>query len=256
MLEKEYVKQIFAKNKEAYIQSATHANGDDLPLMVKWVQPDTAMIVLDIATGGGHVAKQLSGYVKHVTATDITEEMLINTSRHLQQYKNISFEVADAEALPFPDCQFDVVTCRIAAHHFPHPDRFIAEVYRVLKPDGLFLLIDNVAAEQNKLEQFINTLEKLRDYSHVRCLKVSEWKQLLQKQHFMIAKQRSRKKVLPYQEWVARTLNTRATRDKVSKFILDADKEIQYHYDINLRDNQIQSIAIDEWMVLCHKENS
>ncbi|MBM7598659.1 ubiquinone/menaquinone biosynthesis C-methylase UbiE [Virgibacillus halotolerans] len=253
MQEKEYVKQVFSKNKEAYVQSTTHANGDDLSLMVKWLQPDTTMNALDIATGGGHVAKRLANDVKEVTATDITEDMLTNTSRHLQQYKNISFEVADAEALPFQDRTFDIVTCRIAAHHFPHPDQFLSEVYRVLKPNGQFLFIDNVAADKKPLDQFINTLEKMRDYSHVRSLKISEWEQLLEKQHLTIEKQQSRKKVLPFESWVTRTLDTKAAHDKVSDFILRASKEILEYYDVKLQDDQIQSFAIDEWMVLCHK---
>lgn len=254
--EKKYVKQVFSKNREAYVQSSTHANGDDLSLMIKWLQPGMTMVALDIATGGGHVAKQLASHVKQVTATDITEEMLINTSRHLLQYKNISFETADAEALPYLDQTFDIVTCRIAAHHFPNPEKFVAEVSRVLKPNGQFLFIDNIAAEEKQLDVFINTLEKIRDYSHVRALKISEWKQLLERQHFTIGKQQSRKKKLSYNAWVKRTLDTKTARDKVSDFIFHASKEVSDYYEVKLQDNEIQSFAIDEWMVLCYKGNS
>lgn len=251
--EKEYVKQIFSKNKEAYVQSSTHAKGNDLTIMIDWLKPDASMIALDIATGGGHTAKKLAKHVKQVTATDITEDMLLNTKRHLQNHKNMIFEIADAENLPYQANTFDIITCRIAAHHFPHPELFIAEVHRVLKPNGQFLFIDNVASEKNVNDHFINTLEKMRDYSHVRALKISQWQQFLQKYSLIIIKQESRKKVLPYEEWLNRTLDTKETREKVSGFILDAPKEIQSYYQVRLHDYKIQSFVIDEWMVLCKK---
>ncbi|NEU31006.1 class I SAM-dependent methyltransferase [bacterium LRH843] len=66
-----------------------------------------------------------------------------------------------------------------AAHHFPNPARFIAEVARVLTPNGKFILIDNVVPDDKQLAAFINTFEKLRDDSHVRCLSMNEWLHLL-----------------------------------------------------------------------------
>ncbi|MGX4669169.1 class I SAM-dependent methyltransferase [Cerasibacillus sp. JNUCC 74] len=128
MDEKEKVRLAFAKNKQAYISSSTHRKKSDLKLIEAWLQPTTTMRLLNIATGGGHVAKHLSSSVAKVYATDLTKEMLENTKKHLQSFKNFEYLIADAEQLPFLDHSFELITCRIAAHHFPHPELFIPHV--------------------------------------------------------------------------------------------------------------------------------
>lgn len=94
MNEKDYVKQVFSKNMESYITSSTHSTISDLSLIIKWLQLKPNMKMLDIATGGGHVAKHLAKHVEHVIATDLTKEMLETTSIHLGSYKNISYAIA------------------------------------------------------------------------------------------------------------------------------------------------------------------
>ncbi|MGY0692326.1 class I SAM-dependent methyltransferase [Virgibacillus sp. FSP13] len=250
MKEKDYVKQIFSKNKEAYVSSSTHANGNDLTVMIEWLKPTSTMKALDIATGGGHVAKQLAKHINEIIATDLTKEMLENTAKHLQSQQNISYAVADAENLPFPDCMFDLITCRIAAHHFPNPEKFISEVKRVLKPNGQFLFIDNIAPEDNTLDQFNNTLEKMRDYSHVRSRSVSEWKEIFHDNDLSIMKEIIRKKTLPYNEWVRRTLDNQKKINDVTQYILNSSDVVRNYFQVKIENNDIQSFAIDEWMVL------
>ncbi|PAV29940.1 SAM-dependent methyltransferase [Virgibacillus profundi] len=254
MKEKDVVVEVFSKSKDKYVTSSTHSKGSDLPMLTKWLNPQLDMTVLDIATGGGHVAKQLSPSVKRVIATDITKAMLENTAAHLTNLTNIDYVVADAENLPFLDNSCDIVTCRIAAHHFPHPERFISEVQRVLNRDGKFLLIDNVVSENLPYGEFINTLEKMRDYSHVRSLRISEWKQLLNNYNLSVTNHQNRKKTLPYDEWINRTLDKEDDRKKVSRFILDATKDLQEYYQIEITGETIHSFTIDEWMVLCKKK--
>ncbi|WP_099158031.1 class I SAM-dependent methyltransferase [Virgibacillus ndiopensis] len=253
MKEKDHVKEVFSKNKEAYVSSSTHSSGVDLPLMIEWLNPETTMIALDIATGGGHVAKQLSGHVGNIIATDLTEEMLENTAQHLNSFNNISYKVADAENLPFDDNAFDIVTCRIAAHHFPNPEKFVSEVSRVLKSGGQFIFIDNIAPEDHALDKFNNTLEKMRDYSHVRSRTVSEWKNIFDEYGLKILKEETRKKTLPYREWVTRTLDNKNDRNKVEQFIMDASGDIKKYFQVKVEDGSIESFAIDEWMVLSWK---
>ncbi|AXI09023.1 class I SAM-dependent methyltransferase [Oceanobacillus zhaokaii] len=253
MNENQYVKQVFSKNKEAYVTSSTHAYGSDLSTLINWLHPNKDMIALDIATGGGHAGKKLAPNVKEVFATDITKEMLENTSTHLQLYPNINYVIADAESLPFLDNAFDIVTCRIAAHHFPNPDRFIDEVERVLKPNGKFLLIDNVGPLEPSADTFINSLEKKRDYSHVRSLKITEWEELLSNNRLTILNQEKRKKTLPYNEWVYRTLEAKSEIEEVKNYILSAAGEIKDYFQIKVLDGEIIEFTIDEWMVLCRK---
>jgi len=245
---KKKVQTQFAKNAQKYVESESHARGIDLPLMLEWLQPDSNWNVLDVATGGGHVAKNLSPYVHHVYATDLTKEMLAIAASHLKQERNIQFVVADAEALPFLDEAFDLVTCRIAAHHFPHPRNFIKEVARVLKPGGLFLFIDNVAPEDWEKALFLNTFEKLRDVSHARCLSISEWKQLADDVSFVVIKENRRKKTLNFPNWVDRTVNSKEQKERVEHFMFTAKEELRSYFKIT-RD----SFVLDEWMVLFKK---
>lgn len=250
MREKDDVKRVFSKNKEAYVTSSTHSSGSDLSLMINWLQPESTMKVLDIATGGGHVAKHLANHVEQVVATDITEEMLENTAKYLESHKNISYAIADAEDLPFEDTSFEIVTCRIAAHHFPNPELFISEVLRVLKPHGRFLLIDNIAPEDFKLDQFVNSLEKMRDYSHIRSRSILEWKKLFTNNSLSIIKEQARKKTLPYHEWVHRTLDDRQIIRNVSQLIFESDNATKNYFQVKIEEDRIKSFAIDEWMVM------
>lgn len=252
---KNLVKKIFGKNAEKYVTSKSHSQGTDLPLIVEWLEPDPNALVLDIATGGGHVAKTLAPHVATVFATDLTKEMLENTANHLRtQYPNIFYVLADAESLPFMDESFDIVTCRIAPHHFPNPDDFIREVSRVLKRDGKFILIDNIAPEDTKKGAFMNEVEKSRDISHVRCLSMSEWQKLLQSNALEEVQSRERKKKFIFPEWVKVTTKSQEQRDEVEKLLLNASEEIKEYFSIEIADGKVQSHQIDEWMVLCNKE--
>ncbi|MUK89503.1 methyltransferase domain-containing protein [Ornithinibacillus sp. L9] len=251
---KDEVIQSFSKNREAYVTSSTHSKGKDLSQLIEWIQPKPNMMVLDIATGGGHVAKSVSEHVHTVFATDITKQMLETASKYLTNYDNIHYIVADAENLPFLDHTFDIVTCRIAAHHFPNPAKFMQETARVLKLGGVFLFIDNVAPEKEKYDTFINQLEKMRDYSHVRSLRISEWMKLFHKHQFTVVKQEKKKKTLPYTEWINRTLDSQKDKENVKNFMLHEANDIHSYFHIESNEEDIQSFTIDEWMVLCQKK--
>ncbi|WP_226585527.1 class I SAM-dependent methyltransferase [Halobacillus litoralis] len=253
---KKVVQDVFSKSKESYVQSSTHKSQNDLDLILNWVEPRPDWKVLDIATGGGHVAKTLSPHVHRVFATDLTKEMLQNTSSHLEKYANIEYVIADAENLPFLDESFDAVTCRIAPHHFPSPLQFIQESYRVLKPGGKWLMIDNVAPEDPELDRFYNTFEKQRDPGHVRALKKSEWNEMLRSQGFTIQKQLSRKKTLPFQDWVTRTLFTVPEQKAVEERFKQASQEMKEYFSIKEENHQVHSFTIDELMVLVEKHSS
>lgn len=250
MDEKEKVRLVFAKNKQAYISSSTHRKKSDLKLIEAWLQPTTTMRLLDIATGGGHVAKHLSSSVAKVYATDLTKEMLENTKKHLQSFKNIEYLIADAEQLPFLDHSFELITCRIAAHHFPHPELFIQEVKRVLKPKGKFLLIDNIAPTSQIHRHFLHQLEKMRDESHVNYLTMSEWKSLFQRNGLSILKDKFQKKTLYVKEWSNRTLDTIEEKQQVASFLLRANKEITTYFQIKTKNKKPECFSIDEWFVL------
>ncbi|WP_126428596.1 class I SAM-dependent methyltransferase [Brevibacillus marinus] len=251
---KDKVKEQFSKNAEKYVTSVSHATGSDLAKLVEWLQPLPNWKVLDVATGGGHVAKTLSPHVEQIFSTDLTREMLAAARNHLSaSCRNVFYVVADAEALPFLDEVFDVVTCRIAAHHFPHPDQFVREVSRVLKPGGKFVLIDNIAPEDKRLDQFINTLEKLRDQSHGRCYSLAEWRQWFADSGLEIRNSEVRKKTYDFPVWVRRTTESEEQVQSVVEHIRGADPAALDYFAVEQAEGEIRSLQIDEWMVLAEK---
>jgi ubiquinone/menaquinone biosynthesis C-methylase UbiE len=252
---KEQVQAQFARTAEAYVSSKSHAQVNEA-LIEEWICPQPDWVALDVATGGGHVARVLSSRVNLVYATDITRPMLAAARKYLideQQLKNVMFVLADAESLPFLDDTFDLVTCRIAAHHFPEPQRFIHEAYRVLKPNGSFLLIDNVAPDNPEAAEFLNTFEKMRDPSHVRCLSPIEWSHLMTNAGFTIVNAQVHRKKIQFQPWLTRMVSDTAQANAVESFIRKGPKESLEYFNVAITDGQIESLEIDEWSVHCRK---
>src|SRR5690606_39954480 len=93
---------------------------------------------------------------------------------------NVTFAVADAEALPFPDASFDLVTCRVAPHHFPDVARFVREAVRVVRPGGLVAVIDNVVPEDRAVAEYANAFEKVHDPHHHSAYSREDWTRFFQ----------------------------------------------------------------------------
>jgi ubiquinone/menaquinone biosynthesis C-methylase UbiE len=164
----------FARN---YVASSAHARGEELNRLVEIAQPQLDWIALDVATGGGHTALKFAPSVKQVIATDVTPKMLEAAQAFVgeQGAPNVLFRHADAEDLPFEDGAFDLVTCRIAPHHFLNCPRFVSEGARVLKPGGLLLVQDLTVPEDEQAARHIGDFERLRDPSHHRSYTEAEW---------------------------------------------------------------------------------
>lgn len=165
---KEQIKKQFGSHADNYVQSADHAQGLSLSRLVELVRPQPDWIVLDVSTGGGHTAMTLAPLVSRVIATDLTPEMLSAAERYIlsRGANNVTFQIADAESLGFQAGEFDLVTNRIALHHFGDARRAISEMARVTKPGGLVALIDNVVPPEKMVAGYVNAFEKLHDATH------------------------------------------------------------------------------------------
>ncbi len=170
-------KRQFGRTSADYATSTVHAGGMDLHLLVDAAEPAPGALALDVGTGAGHTALALAAHVRLVLALDITPEMLAEARRlgAANGVANLRLVEGAVEAVPVRPRSCDIVTCRVAAHHFRAADKAIAEMARVLRPGGRLLLVDNYAPDRPELDAFINRLEVLRDPSHVREHTLAQW---------------------------------------------------------------------------------
>ncbi len=253
--EKDLVKAQFARNAEAYVKSRSHSQGSDLAKILDWTKPSDSWRCLDVATGGGHVARILSPHVGFVVAVDLTPEMLQAARRSIEEtgVQNVIYVVSDAEDLPFLDETFNLVTCRIAPHHFKDKNAFLRQVFRVLKSGGKFVMIDNVAPEDPVLDRDMNTFEKLRDESHVRCSTISQWKEMLGAAAFSIIREETVRKTYEFREWAARTARSSEQVENVRRYILSMDERSSKYFNVKTLEGDLISLEVDQWMVMAGK---
>jgi SAM-dependent methyltransferase len=147
---------VWSERAQLYRESAAHRQGPDLDLLVKWVAEAGAETALDVATGGGHVARRLRELGVNVVTTDAAPGMQPDV-------------VTRAEHLPFADGSFDAVVSRVAHHHFDDPAAAMQEMARVSA--GLVVVVDNLFMTDTAEEA-----DKLRDPSHVRNYTETEWR--------------------------------------------------------------------------------
>lgn len=174
------VRAQFGKTAAAYVSSATHATGEDLDRLIAVAAPRASERALDLGCGVGHTLRRIAPLVSFAVGADATLEMMHAGRTNVVAAPNAAFAQSDATALPFADASFDLVTCRLAAHHFSHAGAAFREVARVLRRGGRFVLVDNCAPDDPALDAFINELEALRDPSHVRNHTIDGWRTLLE----------------------------------------------------------------------------
>lgn len=135
------------------------------------------MRVLDVGCAAGHTALAFAPHVREVIGIDLSMAMLAEAARlaGARGITNARWEVAHAAALPYADDSFDIVTCRLVAHHFLSLAPSLAEMARVLKRGGHLLIVDIISPEEPALADFLNAFEVLRDPSHGRDWTLSEW---------------------------------------------------------------------------------
>jgi ubiquinone/menaquinone biosynthesis C-methylase UbiE len=195
---------LWSDRAEAYRESATHATGDDLDLVVAWCEPGPGVTVLDVATGGGHVARRLREAGAQVVTVDPAPGMEPDA-------------IAPADHLPFADSSFDAVACRIAAHHFPDALAALKEMARVAR--DRVVICDNVFVSETSEEA-----DRLRDPSHVRNYGVAEWRSFFELAGLRVAEERFITRDTDFEDWLARTETPEPDRVRVRELLRDRVK--------------------------------
>jgi ubiquinone/menaquinone biosynthesis C-methylase UbiE len=235
----------FGPSAQAYVQSPGHAGGADLATLVAWGRRRGARAVLDVATGGGHTAAAFAAFTPTVVATDLTEAML-RAARGLAATRGlpgVRFAAADVDALPFKDGSFGVVTCRIAAHHFPALLPPLRQIARVLAPGGSFLVQDILGHEDRECAAFLVEVERRRDPSHVRAFTQREWVAFLRAAGMTVIDEAVMEKVRPWDEWTTRTRMTAAAKAELEAYVLAAPARCRDAYAFVIEGGRVLSFA-------------
>ncbi len=190
---------LWSDRAQAYRESATHAAGDDLDLVVAWCEPSPDVTVLDVATGGGHVARRLREAGASVVTVDAAPGMEPDV-------------IAPADHLPFADASFDAVACRIAAHHFPDVLAALREMARVAR--HRVVICDNTFTSELAEEA-----DRLRDPSHVRNYGVPEWHSFFELAGLEVADEEFLVRDTDFEAWLDRTETPEADRARVRELL-------------------------------------
>jgi ubiquinone/menaquinone biosynthesis C-methylase UbiE len=174
---------VWDERAAAYVESDAHRGGEDLEQLVTWAAG--ARTALDVATGGGHVARRLREEGLEVVTLDPSPGMSPDV-------------ISRAEELPFADASFDVVACRTAAHHFADPAGAVAEMARV-SADRVLLVDTEFMGEQ------VEQAEALRDPSHVRNYTEAEWRAFAEAAGLRVEDVRHFEHTFDLAAWLART---------------------------------------------------
>lgn len=211
----------FGANASKYATSPVHARGESLARLVELAQPQPDWLVLDVSTGAGHTALAFAPRVRRVIATDLTPQML-DTARKLATERNITnieFKPADAHALPFDDNTFDLVTNRIALHHYSDARQAIAEMARVCKPGGVVGFTDNIVPPDKVTAGHINHWEKLRDPSHNWCYPIERLQRYFQAAGLTVEHVEEFVKEMEFEPWASRMGCTEETKSELRRLL-------------------------------------
>ena len=196
---------LWSDRADAYRTSTIHSQGPDLDLTVEWCEPGPGVTVLDVATGGGHVARRLRELGATVVTVDPAPGMKADTT-------------APAEDLPFADGSFDAVACRVAAHHFADVLQALKEMARVAK--HRVVICDNTFVSESSEEA-----DRVRDPSHVRNYGVAEWHSFFELAGLEVAAEELMQRPLEIQPWLDRAQTPPQDQPRVRELLGDRIKD-------------------------------
>ena len=248
---KAQIEERFGSSAQAYADSAGHRGGPDLDRMLELAGLHGDEEILDVATGAGNTALAFAPLVRRVVALDLAEGMIATTRARFEDagFGNAEFVVRDAENLPFADESFDVVTCRIALHHFLDVARSTREVFRVLRPGGTYLMEDSLGPDAEAVAAFLHDAECLRDRTHVRSYPRSEWIRILHAAGFLTDRAEVFRKRHDFEAWLERGGTPDADKDALRAAFLSAPEPVRAVLEIETEGGRVRAFT-DEKILL------
>jgi ubiquinone/menaquinone biosynthesis C-methylase UbiE len=196
--------------------------------IIDQLAPQPGEQALDVACGAGHLGRALAPHLGHVSAVDLTPEMLEQGDRLARDsgLTNIAFARGDATALPWLDAQFDLVACRITLHQVADPAAVVREMVRVTRPGGRIAVTDIVLPDTDTdtggpaaraVAEENTRLERLRDPSHNQTLSIAQIQRLLTDAGARPRSTTSRPNPLDLEDWMARSHTPEADRTEIRR---------------------------------------
>ena len=228
------VEQQFGEVASAYLSSSVHSQGADLEAIADRLRRTPYAHVLDLGCGAGHVSFAAAPHATSIVAYDLSPEMLGTVAHEARKraHQNILTRQGRAEALPFQDASFDFVCTRYSAHHWTEIRTALKEARRVLKPGGGIIVIDTCAPENPLFDTHLQTIELLRDESHVRNYSSAEWNSMLAEAGFAVNAQSMRKLPLDFTAWITRMRTPDLYVQAISSLLLNAPREVREYFQV------------------------
>jgi ubiquinone/menaquinone biosynthesis C-methylase UbiE len=236
------VQEQFGKQSHRYAKGHILEDTADVAAMMDGVGLQAGGEALDVATGAGHTAYWLARAGMRVTACDLTPGMLERVREGASE-RGLTVETREcaAERLPFEDGRFDIVTCRVAPHHFSSVPDFVREGARVLKGGGMLMVIDgSVPDDDPEAAEWLHQVEKLRDPSHNRLLAPREWRGLFEEAGLEVTRCEVSYRKQPDLEWYFETAaTTEENRGKVRELIAMATAGVRESYRVGVEEGKV-----------------
>jgi len=252
---KDLVKQQYGAHAQGYVTSSVHAQGESLKRLVELVQPQTEWRALDVSTGGGHTALAFAPFVREMIASDLTPEMLAAAEKFIRGkgVTNVEFKIADAENLPFGDGEFDLVTNRIALHHYSDAPKALREFARVLKRDGVLGFTDNTVPPDRHTGGAINHFEKLRDPSHNWCYPVERLQKHFEEAGLTVTHvQANVVKEMEFEAWANRMGCSEETKTELKRLLDTAPPPVREFFNPRIENEKLM-FSIRESILIARK---
>ena len=232
--QEELVESQFGGQASAYLSSAVHASGADLDALVATVHGMAGARVLDLGCGAGHVAFAAARHVGEVVACDLSPRMLetVASAAASRGIANLRTQQASAERLPFADGEFDAVLSRFSAHHWRNMTAGLREASRVLRPGGLFGLVDAVSPGVPILDTHLQAVELLRDPSHVRDYTRAEWEAAMAGAGLIVTATERHRIRLEFDDWIARMRTQAVLADAIRRLQHASPEDVARHFAI------------------------
>lgn len=241
----------FGGTAAAYLTSAVHARGEDLQDLAARAGSCAQPSILDLGCGGGHASFAVAPHAASVVAYDLSAEMLavVAAAAAARGLGNIETRQGSVEQLPFAAARFDIICTRFSAHHWRNPQQALAEATRVLKSGGWLIVIDTAAPADVLADTWLQTIELLRDPSHVRNADPATWRSRIERTGLCVMAEKNWKLELEFAAWTARMRTPAERVVAIRSLWRAAPVEVRDYFSVGDDD----SFAIDAILIEARK---